>query len=56
MSATPSSADAARWAVDTSVAVPYLDAAHSAHALTVAALDGRRAALSGHAASKHSQC
>lgn len=45
----PSNADQ-RWAVDTSVAVAYLDAGHSAHDVCVAALTGRTAALAGHAA------
>ncbi|MDR1511947.1 MAG: type II toxin-antitoxin system VapC family toxin [Propionibacteriaceae bacterium] len=38
------------WAVDTSVAVAYLDADHTAHEACVAAVGGRRAALAGHAA------
>jgi len=37
-------------AVDTSVAVAYLDAGHSAHGDCVAALGGMSAALAGHAA------
>ena len=49
-SATASSGSALLWAVDTSVAVPFLDAGHSAHTAAVAALGGRRAALAGHAA------
>jgi predicted nucleic acid-binding protein len=36
--------------VDTSVAVAFLDAGHSAHEICVAALRDREAALSGHAA------
>ncbi|MEA5116988.1 MAG: type II toxin-antitoxin system VapC family toxin [Propionicimonas sp.] len=47
--ATPSS-DSGRWAVDTSVAIAYLDAGHSAHEACVAALVGRSTALAGHAA------
>ncbi|MDR1213831.1 MAG: type II toxin-antitoxin system VapC family toxin [Propionibacteriaceae bacterium] len=46
----PSNAETERWAVDTSVAVAFLDAGHSAHELCLAALRGRAAALSGHAA------
>lgn len=47
----PTSADAGdRWAVDTSVAIAYLDAAHSAHRRCVDALHGTTAALAGHAA------
>lgn len=48
----PTSADASptRYAVDTSVAVAYLDASHSAHEATVAAAGGHRMALAGHAA------
>jgi len=48
---TPTSADVdhQRWAVDTSTAVPFLDASHSAHERCVDALAGRRAALAGHA-------
>lgn len=38
------------WAVDTSVAVAFLDEGHSAHQDCVAALAGRDAALAGHAA------
>jgi hypothetical protein len=45
----PSNAETERWAVDTSVAVAFLDAGHSAHELCLAALRGRAAALSGHA-------
>lgn len=45
----PTSAELA-WAVDTSVAVAYLDAAHSAHQVSVEAMRGRSAALAGHAA------
>lgn len=48
-SVTPSS-DNRRWAVDTSVAIAYLDAGHSAHQACVTALTGRPAALAGHAA------
>ena len=44
------SSDSRRWAVDTSVAIAYLDAGHSAHRACVAALAGRTAALAGHAA------
>lgn len=44
----PTGAD--RWAVDTSVAVPYVDEGHAAHAACVAALGPRRVALAGHAA------
>ena len=40
----------ARVAVDTSVAVAFLDASHTAHRVCVAALDGRAAVLAGHAA------
>lgn len=47
--AMPSSAEP-RWAVDTSVAIAFLDAGHSAHSDCVAALTGRTAALAGHAA------
>jgi predicted nucleic acid-binding protein len=47
---TPSSVESSGWAVDTSVAVAFLDAGHSAHEVCVTALDGRVAALSGHAA------
>jgi predicted nucleic acid-binding protein len=48
---TPTNADpsAPTWAVDTSVAVAYLDASHSAHETCVAALVDRQPALSGHA-------
>lgn len=51
----PSSAEASaggreRVAVDTSVAVAFLDAAHTAHRVCVAALEDRSAALAGHAA------
>jgi hypothetical protein len=38
------------WAVDTSVAVAYLEAGHAAHLSCVEALGGRVAALAGHAA------
>lgn len=38
------------WAVDTSTAVAYLDASHSAHRQCVNALKGRSASLAGHAA------
>lgn len=37
-------------AIDTSVAVAYLDAAHAAHRACVAAVEGRSAVLAGHAA------
>lgn len=37
------------WAVDTSVAIAYLDASHSAHQHCVDALSGVTAALAGHA-------
>ncbi|MDR0627499.1 MAG: type II toxin-antitoxin system VapC family toxin [Bifidobacteriaceae bacterium] len=46
----PSSAEHRSWAVDTSVAVAFLDQGHSAHLTCVAALSGRVAALAGHAA------
>lgn len=48
----PTSAEAGEqlWAVDTSTAVAFLDASHSAHERCVEALAGRRAALAGHAA------
>jgi predicted nucleic acid-binding protein len=46
----PSNGEPERWAVDTSVAVAFLDAGHGAHEPCVAALRGRKAALSGHAA------
>lgn len=48
----PTSADASptAYAVDTSVAVAYLDASHAAHEATVAATRGRRMALAGHSA------
>jgi len=49
-SAEGSSTDRQRVAVDTSVAVAFLDAAHTAHRVCVEALDGRSAALAGHAA------
>ncbi len=39
-----------RYAVDTSVAVAYLDAAHSAHGICTAYLRDRAAVLAGHAA------
>lgn len=39
-----------RVAVDTSVAVAYLDASHTAHRSCVDALSGRTVALAGHAA------
>lgn len=39
-----------RYAVDTSVAVPYLDAAHSAHDVCTTYLFGKDAVLAGHAA------
>jgi predicted nucleic acid-binding protein len=45
----PASADAA-YAVDTSVAVPALDAAHAAHVACVEAVRTLRPALTGHAA------
>lgn len=38
------------WAVDTSVAVAYLDASHTAHEECVASLGRRRPVLAGHAA------
>lgn len=38
------------WAVDTSVAIAFLDANHTAHEVCVAALDRRRPVLAGHAA------
>lgn len=38
------------WSVDTSVAVAALDAAHTAHAASAAAVRRHRPALSGHAA------
>jgi predicted nucleic acid-binding protein len=38
------------WAVDTSVAVAYLDGSHVAHGASVAAVSNRRPALAGHAA------
>lgn len=50
MTATSAERPADRWAVDTSVAIAYLDASHSAHRVCVDALNGRRAALAGHAA------
>ncbi len=50
ISAEGSAGDNDRFAVDTSVAVAYLDAAHTAHRICVAALAGRSAALAGHAA------
>lgn len=40
----------ASWAVDTSVAVAFLDASHTAHEACVAALGRRRPVLAGHAA------
>lgn len=47
----PTSADSEPlWAVDTSVAIAYLDPAHSAHRRCVDALSGTTAALAGHAA------
>ncbi|HET8930228.1 MAG TPA: type II toxin-antitoxin system VapC family toxin [Acidimicrobiales bacterium] len=48
----PTSAEAPlmRYAVDTSVAVPYLDAAHSAHGTCADYLYGKGAVLAGHAA------
>ncbi|MDR1265588.1 MAG: type II toxin-antitoxin system VapC family toxin [Propionibacteriaceae bacterium] len=46
----PSNAEPERWAVDTSVAVAFLDAGHGAHEPCVTALRDRAAALSGHAA------
>ncbi len=49
-SAEGSSTDRQRVAVDTSVAVAFLDAAHTAHRVCAEALDGRSAALAGHAA------
>ena len=39
-----------RWAIDTSVAVPALDAAHAAHEVCRRAARKHRPALSGHAA------
>jgi predicted nucleic acid-binding protein len=49
---TPTNVDAHTgvWAVDTSVAVAFLDATHSAHRTCVAAVADRRPAISGHAA------
>lgn len=44
------SAKAASYAVDTSVAVATLDAAHAAHADCLAAVHTRRPVLAGHAA------
>jgi predicted nucleic acid-binding protein len=41
---------AARWAVDTSVAVGALDASHTSHTWCVAVVRDRRPALAGHAA------
>lgn len=38
------------YAVDTSVAIPFLDATHSAHSVCVAELASKRLALAGHAA------
>lgn len=50
-SVMPASGDGAgAWAVDTSVAVAYLDADHSAHAACVAAVPVGQAGLAGHAA------
>ncbi len=47
----PTSAEStASFAVDTSVAVAFLDAAHSAHDRCVKELSGKRLALAGHAA------
>ncbi len=40
----------ATWAVDTSVAVPYLDESHAGHDACVEAVRDRRPALAGHAA------
>lgn len=47
----PTSAERRRgWAVDTSVAVPYLDESHGGHEAAVGAVRERRPALAGHAA------
>ncbi|GAB95799.1 hypothetical protein KILIM_026_00700 [Kineosphaera limosa NBRC 100340] len=43
-------ASAEGWAVDTSVAVPALDAGHAAHGPCLAAVRAHRPALAGHAA------
>lgn len=43
-------ANAERWAVDTSVAVAALDAGHAAHACCLSAVRRHRPALAGHAA------
>lgn len=46
----PTNADeSAGWAVDTSVAVAYLDGGHAAHDICVAAVGDRQPALAGHA-------
>jgi predicted nucleic acid-binding protein len=45
----PTNADT-KWAVDTSVAVPALDAAHAAHDVCLRAARQHRPALAGHAA------
>jgi hypothetical protein len=47
----PTGGDAASgWAVDTSVAIAYLDEAHAAHDHCVRAVGDLRPALAGHAA------
>jgi len=45
----PTSANRA-WALDTSVAVPYLDETHLAHSACVAEIGSTRPSLAGHAA------
>lgn len=47
---TGAEVDDERYAVDTSVAVAFLDASHTAHRKCVDALSGKVSALSGHAA------
>ena len=46
----PTSAESVRFAVDTSVAVPALDAGHAAHPECLGAVRSLRPALAGHAA------
>ena len=50
MTASRTAANAAGWAVDTSVAVAALDSSHAAHAACRRVAQARRPSLAGHAA------